>query len=668
MPSVGHGAYGAGMTTQLPYGAWPSIVSAADVVGGASVPTAVRARHGIVWWSETRPHESGREAIVRCDADGTKHEVTPAGFNVRTRVHEYGGGAWWVHDETVFATSWDDQRIYRFDAGHEPVAVTPEPPSPHAWRYADGDVSPDGRWVVCVRERHEGPDAATDVHNEVVAVASDGSSPPVVLFADTDFVAAPRISRDGRQLAWLAWNHPNMPWDATQLWVGRIEDADGLLHVHDPRREAGGAGESLVQPEWGRHASLYVCSDRSGWWNVHRVDGVDRLSPVVTVDAEVSVPAWVFGQSRYVVRRDGTVATVHGEGRGTVLTLVPEDGEPASVTLPEQSVTALADDGEGLVGLVGFPDRPAQVRRLATEGSADHDPVLRPAAGMSLPAEWVSVAEHITFPTADDGSAHAWFYPPTNPDVAAPDGALPPLIVSVHGGPTSSARPTFSLATQFWTTRGFAVADVDYRGSTGYGRPFRELLRGEWGKADVQDAAAAAHHLASQGLVDPARIAIHGASAGGLTTLLATLLGDDFAAGVSYFGVTDMAGLAGHTHKFELRYLDSMIGPLPAAAEVYRERSPIAHADKAHTPTLVMQGLEDAVVPPAQAEAIVAALAAHEVPHAYLPFAGEQHGFRIATNQVRALEAELSFYGQVFGFAPAGEIEPVALEFAENLP
>lgn len=662
--AVGPASYGAGMTSHIPFGAWPSIVSAADVVGGASVPTAVRAGAGIVWWSETRPAESGRETIVRRDGDGSFHDVVPPGFNVRTRVHEYGGGAWWVHDETVFATSWDDQRLYRFDAGHEPVAITPEPPTHHAWRYADGDVSPDGRWVVCVRERHEGPNPATDVHNEIVLLPSDGSSAPIVAFGDTDFVAAPRISRDGRQLAWLAWNHPNMPWDATELWVGRLEDANGVAHLADPRREAGGAGESLVQPEWGRHASLYVCSDRSGWWNVHRVEGVDRLTPVVSVDAEVSLPAWVFGQSRYVVRADGTVVTVHGQGRSTVLTTVPEDGEASAVELAEQSVIALADDGASLVGIVGFPDRPAQVRLLNNNADAG---TLRPAAGMTLPATWVSVAEHVTFPTTDGQSAHAWFYPPTNPDAEAPDGERPPLIVSVHGGPTGAARPTYSLSTQFWTSRGFAVVDVDYRGSTGYGRPYRELLRGQWGRSDVDDAAAAARFLAEQGRVDGQRLAIHGGSAGGLTTLLATLLGDEFAAGVSYYGVTDIAGLAADTHKFESRYMDSVVGPLPEADDVYRERSPMTHAARAHVPTLVMQGLEDAIVPPAQAEAIVAALAANEVPHAYLPFSGEQHGFRIAANQVRALESELSFYGQVFGFAPAGDIEAVQLEFAERL-
>jgi dipeptidyl aminopeptidase/acylaminoacyl peptidase len=650
------------MTSVAAYGAWPSIVSADDVVGGASVPTQVRAERGVVWWSETRPEESGREAVVRRDGDGTLHEVVPAGFNVRTRVHEYGGGAWWVHDETVFATSWDDQRLYRIDPGHDPVAITPAPPSAHSWRYADGDVSPDGRWVVCVRERHDGPDVATDVHNEVVAVPSDGSADPVVLFSDTDFVAAPRISRDGRQLAWLAWNHPNMPWDATELWVGRLEEIDATLHLGDPRREAGGAGESLVQPEWGRHATLFVCSDRSGWWNVHRVDGVDRLAPLDSVEAEVSVPAWQLGQSRYVVRGDGTVVSVHSAGRDSLLTTVPEDGERTTTTLAEQVVTGIVDDGESLVGIVGFPDRPMQVRRLMAG-----DEVLRDGAGARLPAPWVSVPRRVSFPTGEDQTAYAWFYPPVNPSVSAPPQDRPPLIVSVHGGPTSAARPTFSMAVQYWTTRGFAWADVDYRGSTGYGRPFRELLNGAWGHVDVEDAAAAARHLAAEGLVDGDRMAIRGGSAGGTTTLLATLLGHDFAAGVSYFGVTDIGDLLATTHKFESRYFDSIIGPMPDAEPIVLERSPITHAGSAHVPTLILQGLEDAVVPPAQAEAIVAALEANEVPHAYLPFEGEQHGFRIAANQVTALESELSFYGQVFGVAPAGDSSPIQLRFAENL-
>jgi dipeptidyl aminopeptidase/acylaminoacyl peptidase len=651
------------MTSQLPCGAWPSIVSAADVVAGASVPTAVTTSNGIVWWSETRPDEAGREAIVRRDGDGSLHEVLPPQFNARTRVHEYGGAAWWVHDETVYAARWSDQRLYRVDAGSAPAPITPVPPTDNAWRYADGDVTPDGRWVVCVRERHEGPDVSTDVHNEIVAVPADGSSPPLVLFGDTDFVSAPRVSRDGRQLAWLAWNHPNMPWDATQLWVARLEEHDAVLTLHDTRREAGGAGESLVQPEWGRHATLYVCSDRSGWWNVHRVDGVDRLTPVVAVDAEVSVPAWTLGQARYVVTDDGSVITAHTQGRDTVLTTVPEDAAPQVSTLSEQWVGMLASDGTGLVAIVTFADRPTEIRRRSDQAWQ----VVRAASGVALAPEWVSLPEHVSFPTADEQTAYAWFYRPTNPAAAPVDAERPPLIVSVHGGPTAAARPGFSLAVQYWTSRGFAVADVDYRGSTGYGRAFRELLHGSWGRVDVEDVGACARHLAAQGWVDGDRLAIHGGSAGGTTTLLATLLTDDFSAGVSYFGVTDLEDLLATTHKFESRYFDTVIGPLPQAHDLMRQRSPLTHAEQAHVPTLVMQGTEDAVVPPAQAEAIVAALDANCVPHAYLPFEGEQHGFRRADNQVRALEAELAFYGQVFGFSPADELAPLHLRHAERL-
>jgi dipeptidyl aminopeptidase/acylaminoacyl peptidase len=650
------------MTLVAPYGSWPSIVTAADVVAGGSTPTALHAAEGVVWWSETRPDESGREAIVRRDPDGSVHEVLPAGFNTRTAAHEYGGGAWWVHRGTVFASSWADQRLYRIDPGCEPVPISPEPPTPRSWRYADGRVTPDGRWIICVRERHEGPDPGREVHNELVVLPVDGSAEPEVAFAGTDFVAAPRVSRDGRQLAWLAWDHPNMPWDSTQLWIGLLEESGGMLNLRGARREAGSGGESLVQPEWGRHAALFVCSDRSDWWNVHRVDGLDTLTPIDPIEAEVSVPAWTFGQSRYVVLPDGSVVAAHPEGLDTILTTIPAAGARRDHRLEGLHLTEIAFDGDRLVGIVTFPDRPAEIRSLT-------DPeVLRPGSGVTLPAQWVSVPTKITFPTVGGADAHAWVHLPSNPDVQPEPGTVPPLLVGVHGGPTWRASAEYSLDVQFWTSRGFAVADVDYRGSTGYGRAFRQLLNGQWGVVDVEDAAAAARHLAGEGLVDPRRMAIRGGSAGGLTTLLATMLDDAFAAGVSYFGVVDMAALIAHTHKFESRYLDTIVGPMPEAARALRDRSPITHIDRAHTPTLVMQGLEDAVVPPAQAEAIVAALSERGVPHAYLPFAGEQHGFRMAATQIRALEAELSFYAEVFGLTPADRLEPLELRFAENLP
>ena len=626
------------MSPSAPYGSWPSIVTPREVVAGASAPTSVAACDGVVWWSETRPEESGRETIVRLDPDGTALEILPADWNVRTRVHEYGGGAWWVHGETVFATRWDDQRLYRLDPGGAPVAITPEPPEPHAWRYADGHVTPDGAWSVCVRERHEGPDVATQVHNEIVAVPTDGSGPPVVLFSGSDFVAAPRISRDGRQLAWLVWNHPNMPWDDTELWVGRLDPAHGLLQLLDARREAGVRGESLIEPQWGRHATLYVCSDRSDWWNVARVEGVDRLSPMVAVQAEIGGPSWWFGESHYVVTRDGTVVSAHIDDLDTVLTVVPEDGPARTRRLAHQHVRKLVHDGDRLVGIVTYPDRPPEVRDLTTDTSS----VLRPGTGRELPPDWVSVPHRVEFPTPTGQVATAWCYAPRNPDVTGEPGTRPPLLVAVHGGPTGAAASSFSLATQFWTSRGFAVVDVDYRGSTGYGRAFRELLREQWGVVDVEDACAAAEHVAIEGLADADRMVIRGGSAGGTTTLLAVFLHDTFAAGTSYFGVTDIRGLLESTHKFESRYFDSIVGPWPQEASRYEQRSPITHVRRCRTPMLILQGLEDAVVPPEQAQAIVSALDELGIPHAYLPFEGEQHGFRKAENQIRALEAELS--------------------------
>jgi dipeptidyl aminopeptidase/acylaminoacyl peptidase len=643
-------------------GAWASIVSPAAVVAGASVPTAVAAAAGAVWWSETRPEQSGRETVVRRAPDGTVADALPEHWNARTAVHEYGGGAWWIHADTLFTTRWDDQRLYRVDLGCDPVPITPEPPARFAWRYADGDVTPDGAWVVCVRERHVGPDVATQVHNEIVAVPSDGFGPPVVLVTGRDLVAAPRISRDGRQLAWLTWDHPNMPWDGTELWVGRLEVSDGVLHVVDARREAGGAEESLLQPQWGRHGALFVCSDRSGWWNVYRVDGVDHLEPVVAVDAEVGGPAWVFGDRDYLVRRDGTVVAAYRRGRDTVLVSVPEVGALGEQVLPEQGVAMLGDDGERLIGIVSYPDRAVEVRALGAPDAA----VLRPATGALLPADWVSRPRRVEFPTAGGATAFAVVYDPVNP-VVTPDGTLPPLVVNVHGGPTSAARQSFSLATQFWTSRGFVYADLDYRGSTGYGREFRDALRGQWGVADVDDACALAEHLAAQGLVDPAHRAIRGGSAGGFTTLLVMAVRDTFAAGASYFGVSDIRGLVEITHKFESRYFDSLVGPWPQAAELYRDRSPITHADGIRRPLLVLQGLEDAVVPPAQAEVVVAALQQRGVPYAYLAFEGEQHGFRRAENQIASLQAELSFYGQVFGFTPP-DVPVLALQNAAGLP
>jgi dipeptidyl aminopeptidase/acylaminoacyl peptidase len=644
----------------LPYGTWPSPVSAEQVVTAGSRPTQIWADGGVTWWSETRPAEGGREQIVRLDPGGIPRDLLPDGFNARTRAHEYGGGAWWVGGGTVFTTNFADQRMYRLDVGDpQPLPVTAPPPTAHAWRYADGRLTPDGRWVVCVRERHEGSDPARDVYNELVAMRAECGTPPHVIVSGRDFFAAPRISADGRQLAWITWDHPNMPWDGTELWLGRVAVRDGVMRVENARRVAGGPNESLMEPVWGRHGSLFVISDRTGWWNVHRVDGTDRLTNLDQADREVGGPAWVFGAAHVATASDGTVlaATVH-DGQA-LLVAIPESGIPTEHALSCTAVRALAVDGNRLVLLVTSPDRGPEVVEADLR-----DPtaltVLRPAADPGLDPGQVSRPRRVSFRSAGR-TAHAWYYPPTNPDAQPPVGERPPLLIFVHGGPTSAADPAFDLGKQFWTTRGFGVADLDYAGSTGLGRAYRLLLDGQWGEADLDDTCALADHLVTEGLADPARIAVRGGSAGGFTVLAVLARRDRFAAGVSYYGVADLAALARDTHKFESRYLDRLVGPLPDAADVYAARSALSHLDGFSCPLLVLQGLDDEVVPPAQSQAIVDALAERGLPHAYLTFEGEGHGFRRAENQLRCLTAELSFYGQVFGFTPAGGIEPITL-------
>jgi dipeptidyl aminopeptidase/acylaminoacyl peptidase len=658
------------------YGAWPSPIDARDLVTGASQPIDVWAHAGLTWWSRTRPDQGGRQQIVRRNADGTIHDPLPEGWNARTRVHEYGGAAWWPAEEVIFTVDWSDQRLYRVEPGQPPVPITPAPDEPAAFRYADGQLTPDGAICICVRESH----ADGEVRNEIVAIPamapSDGEpAAPTVLVTGPDFVAAPRISPDGTRLAWIQWQHPNMPWDTTQLWTGDLLRDDDGVRLHNPRQVAGEPDESLVQPEWGPDGTLYVVSDRSDWWNVYRVDTAENaheLVPVYPIAAEVGLPAWVFGQKRYLVG-DGTVWLTYSSSDGAHLVTVAADGSSRDDVLPFLALGSLTLDGSRIVAIasqatadpvivaieVADPAQPASAEPTVT--------LLSEPADTGLATESISVPQRIDFPSADGRTAHALLYLPVSAEVSPVPGEKPPLLVTIHGGPTAASSPAFRLETQYWTTRGFAVVAVDYGGSTGYGRPYRRLLDDAWGIVDVEDACAAATWLAEQGLVDADRLAIRGGSAGGYTTLAALATRDVFAAGANHFGVADLAALARDTHKFESRYLDGLIGPWPEAEEIYTERSPLSHIDGFDRPLIVFQGDQDAVVPPAQSEAIVKALAAKQVPHAYLLFEGEQHGFRKAENIIRTLEAELSFYGQVFGFEPAGSIEPVEITFADRL-
>ncbi|MGY1822852.1 prolyl oligopeptidase family serine peptidase [Geodermatophilus sp. SYSU D00079] len=643
-----------------PYGSWPTPITSELVVRAAARLGEVAVDGDDVWWSESRPGEGGRSALVRRTPDGRTTDPLPPPWNARTRVHEYGGGAWTVSEGVLWFAEFADQRLYRLDPGAaEPVAVTPEPPVPSGVRYADLQVVPGG--VLAVRETHPPGGAAADVVNEIVRIGTDGTAE--VLVTGPDFVSDPRPSPDGRHLAWLQWDHPDMPWDAAALVV---RAADGTETVVAGGRSADGRAESVVQPVWAADGSLWFCADRTDVWAVYRWRPGEDVEPVLDLGVDVAGPQWVFGARRFAVLPDGRVVLACAGSGADRLVVREADGALRDLDLPYAAFRYVTAAGGSVVCVAGGPAAEPVVLRIRVDDAAAD--VLRPARDLGLDPAWFSRPEHVSFPTPEDGTgidaAHALVYPPTNPQASAPEGTLPPLLVLVHGGPTSATSAVLDLGVQYWTSRGFCVADVDYRGSTGYGRRYREALRGNWGVVDLDDVVACARFLADSGRVDPARMAIRGGSAGGYTTLAALCLRPGvFSAGASHFGVADLGALAADTHKFESRYLDSLVAPWPEGAAVYAERSPISHVDAFDTPLAVFQGEEDRVVPPEQAEAIVGALRDKGVPHAYLLFPGEQHGFRRAENIRAALDGELSFYAQVWGFdLPAGEqITPIEL-------
>jgi dipeptidyl aminopeptidase/acylaminoacyl peptidase len=652
------------VATTVPYGAWPTPISAELVAAGGVSLDEVRVAGPAVCWVEGRPLEGGRQVVRRAVPGQPVEDLVPEGFNARTRVHEYGGGSYAVAGETLFFTNFRDQRLYRLDPGAEgPRPITPEPPGPAAHRYADACPTPDGRRLVCVRERHHDG----EVDNELVIVAAAGGGEPVVLAAGRDFYASPRVSPDGRRLAWLEWDHPNMPWDGTEL---RLAELDGDALAGDPVTVVGGPEESVFQPDWSPDGVLHLVSDRTGWWNLYRVGAGGALEALAPADEEFGHPQWVFGMATYAFLPGGRIACIHGRGPMRRLGILEPDaggvrGTPGytlhDLDLPFTSFYPphLRASGDRVACIAGSPaDAPAVVLIDPAGGGVE---VLRSSEDRELDPGYLTAPELIEFPTEGGRTAHALYYPPANRDAQGPAGERPPLVVASHGGPTSGVTSDLHVSYQYFTSRGIAVVDVDYGGSTGHGRAYRQRLDGHWGIVDVDDCVAAARHLAARGDIDPARLAIRGGSAGGYTTLCALTFRDDFTAGASYFGVADVAALARDTHKFESRYLDHLIGPWPEAEALYRERSPIHFTDRLSCPVILLQGLEDEVVPPAQAEMMAAALDAKDIPYAYLPFPGEQHGFRQAAHIRRALEAELYFYSRVFGFDLADPVDPIPI-------
>jgi dipeptidyl aminopeptidase/acylaminoacyl peptidase len=640
------------VTTTATYGSWRSPITSdmlVERVVGLAYPTVAGP---LRYWLEGRPNEGGRYVVVCRQPDGTAADVFPAGFSARTLVHEYGGRSYAVQGQTVFFSNFADQRVYRVEPDAAPTPITAEPESPAAVRYADPVVSPDGNWLACVRERH----SDGEVVNDLVVVATDGSFRTRVLAEGHDFFSSPRLNSDGTRLAWLSWDHPRMPWDGTELWEARVGPD---FEVDRPRLVAGGPEESVSQPRYSPDGRLHYISDRTGWWNLY-ADHDGRPRPLAPMEAEFAKPDWVFGQSSYAFLADGTVVAAWSSGGlGQLGYLAPGAVAFASVSTPFTEFGGLSPVESGVVAVAGSALVAPAVVEIALPGGGHTE--LKRSRSNAVSRDLLSAPQPIEFPTEDGLTAHALYYPPVNPDFVAPADERPPLMVISHGGPTSETESTLDYELQFWTSRGFAVVDVNYGGSTGYGRAYRERLRGKWGIVDVDDCVNVARWLADQGEVDGARMVIRGGSAGGYTTLCALTFRDVFAAGASYFGVADAGALARDTHKFESRYLDGLIGPWPDGRATYEERSPIFHTDQLRTPLILFQGLEDKVVPPDQAQMMADALLEHGVAFAHITFEGEQHGFRQAPNIKRAAEAELVFYGHVLGFAPADEIEPIEI-------
>ncbi len=634
-----------------PYGSWRSPISSDLIVQGVVGLKNTALEGGDAYWLEGRPGEGGRSVIVHRSPDGRTRDVNPPPFNARTRVHEYGGGDFAVHRGTVYFANFEDQRLYSVSPGGEPEPLT----SDVAHRYADMTVDAGRGRLISVREDHS---AGGEPVNEIVGISlTDGAE--TVLVSGNDFYSSPRLSPDGGSLAWLTWNHPNMPWDGTELWTAEL---DGEGAPVGAERLEGGPDESVFQPEWSPDGTLHLVSDRTGWWNLYRAGG-GAVEPLCPMEAEFGLPQWAFGMSTYAFLSPTRIACVAIErGVFRLAILDTETGELAEVQTPYSVMSALrSDPGSGdLLFIAGSPTDSTRVARLDTQ-TGEHE-VLRRAGDIEIDAGYLSVPETVEFQTEGGLTAHGFFYPPANKDYAAPEGERPPLLVLSHGGPTGMTLPRLDLEIQHRTSRGFAVLDVNYGGSTGYGREYRQRLDGMWGVVDVDDCKNGAKYLAQRGLVDGGRLLIAGGSAGGYTTLCALTFRETFAAGASYYGVSDAAALAEETHKFESRYLDRLIGPYPERADLYRERSPIHHTEGLSCPVIFFQGLEDEVVPPNQAETMFETLKEKGLPVAYVPFEGEQHGFRRAENIKRALDAEVFFYSRVFGFDLADPVEPVRIE------
>lgn len=643
--------------TEAPFGAWASPITAKLIASNQIFPGELLLVGPDILWSETRPAEGGRTVVVRVRPDGQLTDAIPPGFNARTTVHEYGGGAWTADLETVWFSNHPELQVYRCDNGSAPRRITPV----NRCRYAALTCDPTRPRLYAVQEDHT--DSDIRAVTSLVALSADGNDPLRVLASGRDFYSAPRPSPDGGHLAWLEWDHPNMPWDGTELKLARV-GRDGSL---EPATTiAGSPSEWISQPRWSPAGKLHFLSDRSGWSNVYRWTG-ETSEPLLPMEGEFCRPDWLFGMSSWGFESERVlVAAITRDGQDRLGRVNSRQGTIEFVPTPYTVLAHVAVDASRILVIGGSPSEPISVARLDPRTGAPE--ILRRSLDVEIDPRYLSRPRPIKFPTGNGQSAFGLFYLPENPYFSAPNGEKPPLLVWVHGGPTGQAPSFLDLGTQYFTSRGFAVLFVNYGGSTGYGRAFRDRLNGNWGIVDVEDTANGASYLVREGLVDGRRLVIRGQSAGGYTTLCALAFRDEFCAGISHYGVSDLLEFSKETHKFESRYMERLVGVLPESEEIYRARSPIHHLEGVHRPLLLFQGLDDRVVRPEQATRIFEMLRSRGIPVAYLPFPGEGHGFRKSENQQRVLEATLYFLSRIFGFMPADHIEPIPIENAPADP
>ncbi len=634
-----------------PYGSWKSPITSDLIVSNTVGFNQIALDGEDVYWIEMRPSEGGRHVVIRHTPDGRTIDITPSSFNARTRVHEYGGGSFVIEYGRVYFSNYSDQRLYLQDPGSEPRPISPDADL----RFADGVIDHRRGRIICVCEDHS--NSVGEVTNSLVSLDLGSGDEVKIIVSGNDFYSSPCISPDGFRLAWLSWNHPNMPWDGTELWMGEL-NADGSVMRFE--KLAGGLDESIFQPQWSPDGMLYFVSDRTGWWNLYRWrDG--RIEPVVRMEAEFGVPQWIFGMSTYAFEsKRRIICSYTQKGIWQLACIDTVTGELKAIDTPFTEIGFLKAVPGRAVFVAGSPNELGSVVQLnfATRKLE----VLRRSSDVTIDPGFLSLPKSIDFPTVHGQRAYGFFYPPKNRNYAAPNGERPPLLVMTHGGPTAATSGTLNLGIQYWTSRGIAVMDVNYGGSSGYGRAYRQRLKGQWGIVDTDDCVNSARYLTKHFDVDDNRLVIRGGSAGGYTTLCALIFYNIFKAGASYYGISDLEALAKETHKFELHYLDQLIGPYPERRDLYKKRSPIHFAERLSCPVIFFQGLEDKIVPPNQAEMMFKILREKGLPVAYVPFEKEQHGFRIAENIKRTFDAELYFYSRVFGFDLADPVEPVHIE------